>query len=1424
MKKTVLFVFICLCAMFFLGTKAWADPLYPAVQTFSQPTGLTFQGKSCGDEFLSYVLTEDDYVILMGANDFWYYASVAACEEEGVAADKLQPSGFRYKLDPVPSTALQSEDLEELEHLFYARQIHDQGAAQVGKKAVRSVQSGQKEHKLLCVRVNFANEDKKLRYTDADWSAYMFGESGKTVRSYYGEVSRNAPGEEEKIQFVPATVVNGVAGVVSVDINVPYPSRTDSEGLEPILRSAVLPALVERNLVDFSQFDADDDGEITPDELHIMFVMAGLHYASAQNTNYIHNHAWSFQDLTYMNGVKLVNYTLVAEQNQYGEAMCELGSICHELGHDMGLPDLYDFAKGNDHKESLGVGIYSLMGTGCWAPQIVPPEYKNTVGMTPTHLDAFCKIMLGISGTQRYDVNSTQTFELRTFMESDGYNILYIPTPSDDEYYLLENRQPVGFDAGLDTNGGIAIWHINREYYPYGSGVALGNLRYGERLVDLEEANETVIGQSPLDTGNEQGVDGLFRAGYYTRFGRDTTPSNQMDTKPGAGCFSVEVLSGASSSMQVRLERQMPESISIEPGVYSLANFKAGSRGTPTSLSIRTDTNGNLEVYGEDYASLDGVDTYWYIGGEKDNYWISPYGRPDLRLTHGVNNSVALTSWEGPVKDSQKWRILANGTNSAGYSYIYLCAADSSEILFLNNPKAAMSDDFTVFGLYDFACSDDYLLANTNVEDGAYTFYMTDGQMCLGADADQAYLALESGSLQDGPLWLVESFSGSSTISLPTDPDKALEYDMENGDVRIAEKTGSIYQQWIVSWVNEYVVIHPSYDREMVLYSVSQSAGSRFKVGDIYGLSPAQFVWRGWEGTLKLSSGVYTMTNQATGLVMDAENFGLDDGTKVQQYSYNGGSNQSWTIVNFGGDLGYAIRAGYDSSLYLCADGYNVVLKRAAENGMLPSNSTWDIHFTRGYYEITLRGSNNQMLQPANMNPFAAVLATSPSSPDSTMIKWEISVAEQPLVNTLPEGIYRFENVNSGLYLKGAGGPQAYVLSQEGSEQSKNNNHVWSVQLDDGYYHLHPLSDPKVCITYDEGLGRCVLLPYTGTDNQKWVSLRDKNEQSYRFQLKSRPGQVMVVQNASSAPNENIIIFGDNGTANGKWMAEASLPERVAPDQVALLSNLDSKLVMDAQNFGTLEGTRVLQWSKNYGENQRWIIKMGDDGYYQISPFYAPDLYLSVSSQGKVCLTGAGSAESAKWLFLAGDTANEGYYRLTPKSHPGKVAVVQYASQNQGEEIILYDDNGSHNGYWKPVDQDMELTGSMYQIRNRFTAYYLGADNDGNAQTASVIPGDYQHTIWAVYAGNGYYRFSAYNSGGSELAVSSDGYAIGYGGSGGDPDAALWFVDAEGRIHSKKYPDKVMVIENDQSGEDVAIVLAQVGTLESETWSFERLS
>jgi len=61
-----------------------------------------------------------------------------------------------------------------------------------------------------------------------------------------------------------------------------------------------------------------------------------------------------------------------------------VGVFTHEFGHDLGLPDLYDYYGEN------GTGFWTLMSSGSWID-----EGKDTIGNKPSHMGAWEKFQLG---------------------------------------------------------------------------------------------------------------------------------------------------------------------------------------------------------------------------------------------------------------------------------------------------------------------------------------------------------------------------------------------------------------------------------------------------------------------------------------------------------------------------------------------------------------------------------------------------------------------------------------------------------------------------------------------------------------------------------------------------------------------------------------------------------------------------------------------------------------------------------------------------------------------------------------------------------------------------------------------------------------------------------------------------------------------
>ena len=226
------------------------------------------------------------------------------------------------------------------------------------------------------------------------------------------------------------------------------------------------------SVVDFSQFDLNHDGHIPA----CFMVHAGADGSDNGDVNCLWSHAipsFSYQtnDGVIIDGVTNVpEYAMVTEARD--TTMCCIAVMCHEMGHLVGLPDLYD-----QNRYYWGPGYWSLMSYGAWGA-------GGNTPWSPSHPDAWC---LNEAGFVTPAVVETNMYKVRIPPIEDTpvvYKVWRNGSDSDTCFYL-ENRQHRGFDTPL-PGAGLAIWHIDPYY---------GGAMY--RYVDMEEDST-----SHLDHGN----------------------------------------------------------------------------------------------------------------------------------------------------------------------------------------------------------------------------------------------------------------------------------------------------------------------------------------------------------------------------------------------------------------------------------------------------------------------------------------------------------------------------------------------------------------------------------------------------------------------------------------------------------------------------------------------------------------------------------------------------------------------------------------------------------------------------------------------------------------------------------------------------------------------------------------------------------
>jgi len=134
----------------------------------------------------------------------------------------------------------------------------------------------------------------------------------------------------------------------------------------------------------------------------------------------------------------------------------DLGTITHEFGHTIGLPDLYNTDPDAPDYWKTGidyVGLWSLMASGSWGG----PNYEAS---DPVGLEAWSRIKLGWLSSVSVPLTADGFVQpLNGLQEATGPRALKVRTTGSG-YYLFEARARVGLDEYL-PNTGVLITRID---------------------------------------------------------------------------------------------------------------------------------------------------------------------------------------------------------------------------------------------------------------------------------------------------------------------------------------------------------------------------------------------------------------------------------------------------------------------------------------------------------------------------------------------------------------------------------------------------------------------------------------------------------------------------------------------------------------------------------------------------------------------------------------------------------------------------------------------------------------------------------------------------------------------------------------------------------------------------------------------------
>ncbi|HEY3451181.1 MAG TPA: M6 family metalloprotease domain-containing protein [Myxococcales bacterium] len=460
-----------LTALLLLPAPAAAMPMPPRPVQLANADGTTFTARVFGDEFLSWAEDLDGYALTYDrADGAWHYAR--AGKDGRLSPLKARPGKsnpallkLRKHLKPGKTDLARANDRRRL-------------AQQPLGKTTYSRTTGTMKNLAVLVKFDCSVECLSTNITETyqygDFDA-VFNGGAPSVKDFYLAASGGK-------LTMSADVYPGWIQLAHNDAYYAYNSKRYPTGIPDIVPVAEMltevVAFLDGQGFDFAPY-ADNNGNI--ESIDLIHIGRGFEESNSEYAIHSHQMRWSVPVVT-KGGQKIFGYHTEPEIMGTPAKITPIGIICHETGHALGLPDLYDTTY-----VSAGLGGFSLMAEGSWGG----PGDDATVPVLP---DAWSRTFLNWVNPTRITATASG-LRLRPAATTTDAVLLPSGMPA-NQYFLVENRAKAGYDQYLPAEG-LAIYHID-ELMPDNSLVDSSS----HYRVGLEEADgDDSLMAGPADKG-----------------------------------------------------------------------------------------------------------------------------------------------------------------------------------------------------------------------------------------------------------------------------------------------------------------------------------------------------------------------------------------------------------------------------------------------------------------------------------------------------------------------------------------------------------------------------------------------------------------------------------------------------------------------------------------------------------------------------------------------------------------------------------------------------------------------------------------------------------------------------------------------------------------------------------------------------------
>ncbi|MCX6139083.1 MAG: M6 family metalloprotease domain-containing protein [Ignavibacteriales bacterium] len=506
----------------FIAVAVQAAPLrfYPV--TVTQPTGESIHCFASGDEFHNWLHDANNYTIMQDPNSGTYvYATLV----RGVLTPSTYVAG---KTDPASVGLTPGINLPAQTVLARRNAMMKTAPAEMGM----APQKGTINNLIVFIRFNDDAE-----YTDLiSVYDYMFNGAGGSANSMYGyfkEVSYDKLTVNSTFYPAPSTTVVSYQDANPRGYYMPYATNNRTGYSDETARTSrehtmLLNAVnaIAPGVPAGLNIDSDNDGRVD----NVCFIVAGD--VTAWST-LLWPHRWSlFSVDATINGKRVWDYNFQIQKN-LGNSSYGVGTLCHEMFHSVGAPDLYHYTDN---------GITSV---GAW-------DVMDGTANPAQHMGAYMKLRYGKWLDSIPTIATSGTYTINTQQSPTG-NAYKIPSPnSTSEYFIVEFRKRTGVFENSLPGTGLLVYRINK----VSDGVGNRNGPPDEVYLYRPNGTTTVNGNVPGAYMSSEALrNSIMDGGNPNPFLNDGSPGGLKITNIGSSAgntisFTV-TLAGQDSSTTV---------------------------------------------------------------------------------------------------------------------------------------------------------------------------------------------------------------------------------------------------------------------------------------------------------------------------------------------------------------------------------------------------------------------------------------------------------------------------------------------------------------------------------------------------------------------------------------------------------------------------------------------------------------------------------------------------------------------------------------------------------------------------------------------------------------------------------------------------------------------------------------------------------